>query len=472
MMRFVHSVRFRLTCWHSAILASVLVSFGVVLYGTVSYQILHHHDDALKEVSRSVVSILGRQPDCATLTADQIHDLGRLERLVLVHDLAGKGQVFYRSPDLDPSLTPRDETQFRELLSQRESFQTVQTSHGDLRIYSVRYTTSAGRLGVVRVMESLGNVHEALATLRWALFAMVPFSLLIAGIGGYWIAGRALRPVDEVARLAREIEATNLSRRLPAPKSDDELGSLVDTFNQMIGRLEGAFESMRRFTADASHELKTPLTIMRTAIEVDLGRDRTAEEHRRTLRSLLQEVEGMSRIVGNLLFLARVDAGSLGIERKRVCLDEIAGEVVEAMRPVAEAHGVELSLRRSEPVPVLGDERWLRQMLCNLVDNGILHGGSKGKVEISLEGRDGWAVLSVQDSGPGISKEDRTRIFERFYRADNARACEGGGAGLGLPIAVWVAQSHGGSLTVDSEVGRGSVFRVALPIGPRRAAES
>ena len=310
-MSFFHSVRWRLTSWYSAILASVLISFGVILYWAVRYQSLHHHDDSLRSATRSVISILGRQPDCATLTPDQIADLERLDRLVLVHELAGQGQVFYRSQGLDPALIPHDQAEFRALLSRLESFQNLETSNGTLRIYSVRYTTRIGRQSVVRVMDSLGNVHEALATLRWALLVMVPFSLLVAGAGGYWIAGRALRPVDEVTRLAREIEATNLSRRLPVPRTQDELGRLVETFNQMIDRLENAFDSMRRFTADASHELRTPLTIMRGAIDVALSRNREIAEYQQTLTTLLEEVERLTQIVEALLFLARSEAEGL-----------------------------------------------------------------------------------------------------------------------------------------------------------------
>ena len=380
-MGFLHSLRFRLTCWYSAVLAVVLVSFGVALYGAVRYQSLHHHDDSLQAAARTVISILGRQPDCATLTSDQISDLGRLDRLVLVHELAGAGQIFYRSPDLDPDLLPHDEAEVRQLLSRPESFGTLETATGALRVYSVRYTSRMGRQGVVQVMDSLGNVREALNILRWALVLLVPLSLLVAGAGGYWLAGRALQPVDGVTRLAREIGATNLSRRLPSPRTDDEFGRLVNTFNQMIARLEGSFESKSRFTADASHELRTPLTIMRGSIDVALGRDRTSEEYRRVLAAILEEVERMTRIVEDLLFLARADAGNLELQREPLKLGELAAEVVEAMAPLAHAQNVTLSFDLVDSVELSGDERWLRQMLYNLVDNAIKYSGSAGRVQ-------------------------------------------------------------------------------------------
>lgn len=463
-MSFFRSIRFRLTCWYSGILAAVLVTFGVVLYGAVRYQSIHHHDDSLRAAARAVTAILAREPDCATLTSSQIADLQRLERLVLIHELAGGGQVFYRSPDLEEELLPRSEGAFRKLLSEMESFETLERPAGAMRVYSVRYTSRAGRQGVVRVVDSLGDFQEALATLRLALFLMIPGSLLAAAVGGYWLAGRALRPVDELTRLAREIEATNLGRRLPVRQAEDELGRLVSTFNQMIGRLEAAFESMRRFTSDASHELRTPLTIVRGAIEVALARDRSGQEYRGTLGDLLEEAERMSKLVDDLLLLARADAGVVELRREPVRLDEVAAEAVEAMKPLAESQGVELSLPGSEPLELAADERWIRQMLYDLLDNAIKYTAPMGRVSISLARREGQALVSISDTGKGIPEDELHRLFERFYRVDKSRSSESGGSGLGLPIAMWIARSHGGDIQVESAIGRGSTFRVVLPL--------
>lgn len=473
-MPILRSVRVRLTCWYSAILAGVLVVFGISLYGAVRRQSLHHHDDSLQAAARSVLAILERQPDCALLTTDQVADLGRVNRLLLVHDLAGQGQVFYRSPTLHPALLPLSETRFRDLLSKKESYDTLEERDGPLRVYSVRYTTRTGRQGVVRVVDSLGNVRESLSTLRFALIVMVPVSLLVAGVGGYWLAGRALRPVDQVTRLAREIQATNLSQRLPVPQTDDELGRLVRTFNQMIDRLEAGFESMRRFTADASHELRTPLAIMRGAIDVTLARERTVEEYRRALEGLLEEVERMARIVEDLLLLARADSGGLDLAREAIRLDELVTEVVEAMRPMAESTGIHLSVGRRELLEVAGDEQWLRQMLYNLVDNAIRYTGMGGRVLVSLGEQDSAALVSVSDTGSGIPEQERPRLFERFYRSASARGGEaaGAGAGLGLSIALWIARAHGGDIQVESRVGEGSTFRVSLPLDRRARPES
>ncbi len=468
MSPFFRSVRFRLTLWYSAILGLVLVLFALVLYATVRYQLLHHHDDGLRETARSVVSILEREPDCVHLTTPQVADLGRLDRLVLIHEMAGQGHVFYRSPDLDPRLLPRGQAELRELLSRSASFETLDGPSGLLRVYSVRYTSNVGRQGVVRVMDSLGDAREGLSFLRWSLLGMVPLALLVSGAGGYWLAARALRPVDQVTRLAREIGARNLSLRLPAPDTDDELGRLVATFNQMIDRLQSSFESMQRFTADASHELKTPLAALRVAIDVALSRERSGEEYRRSLTALSEAVERMTGVVDDLLLLARADAGSLPLEREPLRLDELVADVAAALEPLAESRGVRLAAETPSAVTIAGDERWLRQMLYNLIDNAIKYSGEGGSVRVGLEAVDGAARVSVADTGPGIPVEDQGRLFERFYRADQSRARgtagTTGGAGLGLAIALWVARSHGGDIQVESRPGEGSVFRVVLPL--------
>ena len=463
MKPFRGSLRLRLTAWYTSLLAAAMLAFAVLVFTAVRHELLHHHDDDLRETARSVVAILDRQQDCATLHADQLGDLARLERLVLVHELAGQRQVFYRSRDLPDEVLPRADREIEALFTRPESFATIETPRGALRIYSVRYVNRTGRRGAIRVMDVLGNVSETLATLRWVLTALIPVSLVLSGTGGYWLAARALRPVDEVTRLAREIEATNLERRLPSPSSNDELGRLVNTFNGMIARLEGAFDGMKQFTADASHELRTPLTVMKTAIEVHLAAKRGDDEHRKTLSSVLEEVERMSRIVADLLLFARVDAGATTMTPKPLQFDLIVTDVVEMLKPLSATSGVELVVARNDPAGMLGDEHWLRQMVLNLVENAVRHGGDGKLVEIRSVRAGPDVVLTVRDEGPGIPQDEQARIFERFYRVDRSRARNVGGAGLGLALALWVARSHAGTIDVDCKPGRGAEFTVRIP---------
>ena len=300
---------------------------------------------------------------------------------------------------------------------------------------------------------------------------MAPLAVLFSSLGGYWLAGRALAPVDEVTRMAQEIGASSLGRRLPVTKAQDEIARLVDTFNQMIARLEGSFESMKRFTADASHELRGPLATMRGAIDVALSQPRQAGEYRKALASVGEDVNRLRSIAEDLLVLARADAGRVKIERLPVRLDVVAAEVAESLRPLAVERAVSLVNRSEATVRVQGDERWLRQLVFNLLDNAIKFSTSAGAAErpavvtIAVTERGGAGILRVEDTGPGIPEEALPHIFERFYRADNARSYRGReGFGLGLSIAEWVVHAHHGTIAAANAAGGGTTFAVSLPL--------
>jgi heavy metal sensor kinase len=280
------------------------------------------------------------------------------------------------------------------------------------------------------------------------------------------LARRALAPVVEVTALAREIEATQLSRRLPAPPVRDEIGRLVETFNQMIARLESSFEAMKRFTADASHELRSPLANVKSTVELALGRPRSAEDYRAALASVGEEAERLRRIVEDLLLLARADSGRLPFEKEAVRLDVLASEVVESFGPRAAAAGVRLEVAAEQGIVVVGDERWLRQLAQNLVENAVRfsvpEGGPRAPlVTVGVAAHGPMAVFTVDDEGPGIPEEERGRVFERFYRADAARRRGADtGAGLGLAICEWIVGAHGGTIEALGREGGGTRIRV------------
>ncbi len=300
---------------------------------------------------------------------------------------------------------------------------------------------------------------------------MSPLAVLLAALGGYVLARRALLPVAEVTRLAREIEAGSLNRRLPLPRSQDEIGGLVTTLNQMIGRLEAAFEAMRRFTADASHELRAPLTTMRGAIDVALAQPREAAEYRETLLSVGQDVDRLRSITADLLVLARADAGRIPIERAPVRLDVLAEEIAETLGSAASPGSVRLTVEPTMSVLVLGDEGWLRQLVFNLVHNAVKFAGARPKdkqqalVRIRVFAEAARGLLSVSDNGPGIPVDKISHIFERFYRADPARTMgDQEGSGLGLSIAAWIASAHQGEIRAENLDEGGCRFTVSLPL--------
>ena len=333
-------------------------------------------------------------------------------------------------------------------------------------------------VNVLQVGTSLEGLLQARRHFLITLAALVPVALLLAGSGGWMLARRALRPVDQMTLAARRIEAEDLSLRIAGPRTDDELGRLARTLNEMLARLESGFAQVRRFSADASHELRTPLTVLKGEIEVALRSPRDSMEYRRVLSSTLEEVERMARLVEDLLLLSRADAGGLRWESERVELDHLVEEVAKQGDVLARGKQIRVQLKELAPLIIQGDGRRLKQLLLNLVDNAIKYTPAGGEVALALRAMAPVssdavdsappareeAEIIVQDTGIGIAPEDIPRIFERFYRADPARSREAGGAGLGLCIGKTIAEAHGGRIEVESSPGTGSTFRVVLPI--------
>jgi two-component system OmpR family sensor kinase len=287
--------------------------------------------------------------------------------------------------------------------------------------------------------------------------------VLIAGVrGGTWLAERALSPVAEIARTAQQIvRAEDLAQRVPAAPTDDELGQLTDTINEMLERLERLFVAQRQFVADVSHELRTPLTAMRGNLELlRRGASRDPQALDETLGAMEYEVNRLVRLSGDLLLLAQAEAG-LSLRQESVALDELVLEVVRELRPLA-GH-VSLIPAIDEQVAVQGDRDRLKQALLNVVVNALQHTPAGGTVRVGLSRADSVARLWVSDTGAGISPENLNRIFDRFYRVDKARSRSSGGAGLGLAIVKWIVEAHGGTVSVESQPGQGSTFTLLIP---------
>jgi len=293
--------------------------------------------------------------------------------------------------------------------------------------------------------------------------------VIAAGAGGWWVARRALRPVARMTDEAAEIGMHRLDERIEVPDTADELARLAETLNGMLDRLEQGVDERRRFTADASHELRSPLATMRGAIDVALSRPRKAEEYRRVLASAGEDVDRLRSITEDLLLLARADAGRVTVERNLVRLDLIGIEVAESFAAAAAQQGIVLETRCAAPILVLGDERWLRQLAFNLLDNALKFSAPQpqsgsAKIAIEVTHGNGVAQLAVTDSGPGIPPEAVDHMFERFYRADSARPYRGAeGFGLGLAIASWIVEAHGGTIAARNRTEGGAAVSVVLP---------
>jgi heavy metal sensor kinase len=308
------------------------------------------------------------------------------------------------------------------------------------------------------------DVVETLTLFRAYLLMFAPLLLIVAAAGGYWLSRRALSPVDALVRTAHDITGANLDSRLPKLSTGDELQRLSDTLNKMLDRIEGAFLRVTQFTADASHELRTPVSLIRTEAELALRRSRTETEYKESLRNILLEAERTTALIEQLLALARADSGREALHMESVNLGQTLRDIVEGWQQVAEIRDLQFSASVAEDSFVMGDASALRRVADVLLDNAFKYTPSPGKVSLWLERKDESAVMTVMDSGPGIAEEEQSRIFERFYRVDKARSRSQGGAGLGLAIARWIVTQHHGSITVESHPGHGSVFRVELPL--------
>jgi heavy metal sensor kinase len=315
---------------------------------------------------------------------------------------------------------------------------------------------------VLVVSRSLDELQSSLR--RIALFSAL-FSLLIVILGGllaYWLAGRVLRPVRTIAGIARSVSQRDLHRRVEVRVPDDELGELVATFNGMLSRLEAGFESLRRFTGDASHELRAPLTLMRTELEVVRSKPRTKEEYERALDTIGSEVEHLSRLTDQLLILARADAGALNPHVERLDVADFMHETATRWHATAGKRGVALQVTAPDSGSVVGDPALLRRVLDNLIDNAIRHSPASGRVSVRAEhGGDGW-VFEVADQGSGVPAHYRAHLFERFARPDSARTRDGSGAGLGLALSAAIAKAHGGELRLATGPDPGAVFQLHL----------
>ncbi len=310
----------------------------------------------------------------------------------------------------------------------------------------------------------LREISDILNNLFSLFIYLIPVALLISFSGGWFLAKKSLRPVDDISRRARHITASNLNQQIPETDSNDEISRLISTFNEMILRLNKSFEHTRQFSIDVSHELRTPLTIMRGEIELALRSRKTPNRYRQVLASTLDEIIRMSSIIDNLLMLTKSDLGETEMHYEDVSLYDIMIQLYEDGEILASKKKIRVNLSRADNVRVKGDKVRLRQLLLNLVDNAVKYTADNGEISLSLTQENRKAKIVVSDTGVGIPPEALEKIFDRFYRVDKARSRELGGSGLGLSIAKWVAETHGGKIEVESEVGKGSTFTVYLPV--------
>ncbi len=463
---YFQSIRFRLTLWYVAILALILCSFSTFLYFTL-YQSLHQYmDSKIKSIAdfisasySSPFAKYGRNLDELIEEATGARPTGKF-----IQVLDARGRIGLKSGNLGKFQLPISREASRNAAKGRVTFETNRTmATWPIRIVTVPIVEGPRITNIVQVASSLEDVEKALKTLLLILSITIPSLLAVASVGGHFLANRALRPVDEVTNTARAITSHNLNRRIRIKKTKDEIGRLAETFNEMISRLDESFRKTRQFSGNASHELKTPLTVLKGEIEVALRRARTGDEYRAILKSNLEEINNMTRIVDDLLLLSRADTGEVPLTKSTVDLSEFLSDIQVQAQLLATSRSIDVYFHDHHRILALADPLRLKSMMLNLIENGIKYSLPGGRIDITLEKQNGSAVITVSDQGIGIPQEAVSHIFDRFYRVDKARSRKEGGSGLGLSICKWIAEAHGGSISVKSELGKGSTFIVRIP---------
>ena len=456
------SIGMRLTLWYLAIFLLAELIFGTGMWFILRENLYDIADATLEGQAADLERFLEARKDLSPTQLQaaigEDYNIDRSQDYAQISDASGN--VIYRSRVLEEHSFPL----FSVDQLAKPRYRVRRLGRDPFRILSKKITVNA-RVYVVQIGVPLDEEIETLDDFRKYLLMFAPVLLLAASAVGYWLSRKALAPVDALARTARTISGHNLSSRLEQLHTGDELQRLSDTLNEMLGRIESAFLRITEFTADASHELRTPIALIHTEAELALRRSRDEAEYREALRHILLEADRTAKLIEELLALARADSGREALHIHPVDLLSTVRESAAKWNQVASLNGLQFEERSAtQPLTVMGDEDALRRVVDILLDNAFKYTAAPGKVTLSAEENDGRAVVKVEDTGMGIAPEDQARIFERFYRVDKARSRALGGAGLGLAIAQWIVELHKGSIAVESKPGTGSIFRVEIPI--------
>jgi heavy metal sensor kinase len=454
-------IRVRLTAWYLAVIFASLALFCVGTYFGLRAAIEDTVDHELRVRSDNIEKYLqaNRPPEdaAASRILPEGSGLGPGDDLYQVTD--DSGSMVYQSSAMLELQVPLDTGRLRNHYRHRRDagdFTTFYRRGVDVRVLSSQVQVGRHEYRV-QVATIVTPLYEILNTVRLWAWIGLPLIVCVAGIGGYWLSGRAMKPVRNLVLATREISERNLSTRLKVPPAQDELHELANTMNAMLERLEAAFMRMTRFTSDASHELRTPVTVIRTTSEVILERERSAEEYQEMVGQILRESVFTSELIDQLLTLARADAETAQLSLEPTDLRELIEELEAGSRTLAESRGIHWSAQiPTDAVVVPGDRPHLRRLLLILIDNACRYTQAGGTVRLSLQASEREAIIEVTDTGIGVPPEELTHIFQRFYRAANARYFNPEGTGLGLSIAHWIALAHGGSLTARSSIGEGT----------------
>jgi len=449
------------------------IVFGLLLAGLslTSYQVLARRLDAdaterLTELTDGLHGYLRFGPDAASV----VYDAGDNDQAVFVHEATryyqvydvATGRLVAASSTIAPlglQLTLGEIQAFR---ARPDPFD-ITTEYGRLRLSNSVRTLRDGQTYLLQVGIPLEPMDAALKRYRDLLWWRVPVAVLLGALAAWWLSGFALRPLSRLAASARQVDVNALDRRLPVRGAGDELDGVAVAFNETLDRLEHAVVEMRQFSSALAHELRTPLAALRGEIELALREPGISPARQDAYGSQIEEIDHLTRLIDQILTLARAEAGQIRLTVAPVDLGQLAASLVDQLQPLAEARSIDLSCDPVDAVIVQGDPAWLKRLLLNLLDNALKYTPAGGRVSVRVSRLGDRARIDVQDTGAGLSPADLPRVFERFFRADPARSSSLPGAGLGLNLVQWIVAQHRGQVTVQSRLGQGSTFSVTLP---------
>jgi heavy metal sensor kinase len=455
-----------MTLWY---VFTFLVSALVVctfLYFRLKHQLLKEIDQFLLDETTEIEKVLSQTPqETVFLVRFEDDVMARKYYPFFFRILKGNGDPLYISKDHQEI---RYDLTSRVLINARNGKETREeiycpSSKSPYRVISTPVITDGRLTYIIQLGTHLHFVRKNLSQFKNNILAFVPIMLVLGTLGGWILARRSLSPVGYIVSKAQRITSQNLSERLTQRGTSDEMDDLIRTINEMIARLENSFKRMAEFTADASHELKTPLCAMRGEAEVLLSRERKAEDYQEGLAHFIEEFDHLNQMINDLILLSKFDATQVELKMAPLRLDLLIRNICSLFQILADQKGVALDVDATEEVTLMGDKVRLQQLFTNLIDNAIKY-TFRGSIHIMLEKNKENALVKVQDTGIGIPQAEQEKIFKRFYRVDKSRSKETGGVGLGLNIAEWIAQAHHGRIECKSVLNQGSTFTVYLPI--------
>ncbi len=463
LLRTTRSLRFRLAAGYLVFFTICLILIGGFFRFSLQVIIQNETDDALEEAWGAVKGYLQVEkygPDWQYdgYDSDEIFTVSRLQRVFLLTGTDGK--PIMHSPIYDSIGLDSPGEIKRILQSGAPSWRTKYDNGEPYRIRSGRWTDK-NQVFYLAIGRSLGEGERIIGRFTRDFYLILPLVILVCGVLGWYVAGRALEPLNSVSRTAQRITSSNLSTQIPARGAGDELDHLIETFNGMMERLHLSFEQIRQFSTDVSHELRTPLTVVRGQLEVALFTAKSPEQYREAMENALEDVERLSSIVRALLLLSQSETGQLVLQKSEFDLAEAVRDVADQFQIPAEGDGVRLLAETPEHLPVQADRIQIDRLLSNLLSNAIKYTPAGGEVRVRLSAEAGQAALTVEDTGVGIAPEHLPHIFDRFYRVPSADPHKG--LGLGLSFVAWIVKAHGGAVHVESQPGQGTRFTISLP---------